>query len=198
MDVRTELIHALDRIQEPPAQPPSELLAAAARSVQSRRRRRSGLGVAAILGVATLAASASAQGWFSDTTDSDLVSVASPGELPTGEVPADLLPMHRLCGAIIDPTDNRVYLADGAKVLRRADDVVDPAVAPHSIALEVRLASGQIRWIGAGWVGSTMGGGCDDPSKPDTSRPHSSKPAPQRTFDDFVENLWDGNGMKVQ
>ena len=198
MDVRAELTHALDNVEGPPAQPPNELLASATRRVRIRRRQRSGLGAAALLGVAAMVVTVSSERQFSEPTDSGSVSVASPGELPKGEVPAGLLPMLRECGATIDPADNRVYVADGAKVLQRVDDVVDPAVARHSIALEVRLAAGQIRWVGAGWQGSALGAACDDPSKPVQSRPHPSGPDPQRTFDEFVADWWDGNGMKVQ
>jgi hypothetical protein len=193
MNIRDELTQALDTIKEPPDQPPEALLAVAARRARTRRLRRSGLGVAALLGVGTLAISATAQGWFADATNPSEVSVAAAGEFPTGEVPAEFDDILRACGAMVDPADNRVYLADGAKVLRKVDDVVDPAVARHSTALEVRLSSGQVRWVGVGWEGTAVGAGCGGPSQPDLSTP-----VEERTFDGYVKSLWDGRGMKLK
>jgi hypothetical protein len=156
--------------------------------------RRSGLGIAVLLGVGALTISASTQGWFAGATNPSDVSVAAAGDRPTGEVPAEFDHIMRTCGAMVDPADERVYLAPGAKVLRRVDNVVDPAVARHSIALEVRLPSGQISWFGAGWEGSSASAaGCGGPSSPDLSLPVS-----ERTFDGYVKSLWDGNGMKLK
>lgn len=193
MDIREELTQALDTIKEPPDQPPEALLAMAVQRGRMRRLRRSGLGAAALVGVGTLAISATAQGWFTDATNPSEVSVAAAGELPTGQVPAEFEDVLRACGAMVDPAEDRVYLADGAKLLRRVDDVIDPAVARQSVALEVRLSSGEVSWVGVGWEGSSVGAGCGGPGQPDRE-----VPAGERTFDGYVKSLWDGHGMNLK
>lgn len=179
MDVRAELRQALEGLEEPLAPPVDGVITSAKRTaILSRRRRRVVFGAAALAMVGLTGA------MLSGLVDEP--SQQSPMTGTENPPPQEIRGWLHRCGAAVDPATGHLFVAEGARVVRRASHVIDPTVAADSMAIEVELASGTVMWVLAGWQGDALGGGCDDSSEVESA-----------DFDSFVAQAWDGNGIQL-